>query len=59
MKKYRNGRLIEMTAEEIRKRQEDVARRAVKQALREEQANEQERRRQALNELIDEKLKAR
>lgn len=53
MKKYRNGKLVEMTHEEVKAREEDVARLSLKIAQRELELAHQQRRQQALVELID------
>lgn len=57
MKKYRNGRLVDMTPAEIEKREAHVVLSLERRGAREALELEQARRERVLNELIDAHLK--
>ena len=57
MNRLVNGRLVKLTAEEISAREAEEAAYRVKRETREALAAETKKREQALNELIDERLK--
>lgn len=59
MKKYRNGKLVDMTPDEIKYIEESRVRAEQKRLVREAEEAERLKREQALNELIDAQLAKR